>query len=353
MKATRVEIKWRRTLPIFASERFLKAVGDDYGWLGGIGNDGTIRSVLPYTIVKKGPFKVVRFRAQTILLDEGLGVTEEREFLNSAVDYFRSARTDLIIPATVNSVFRTFPEGAAAAPYGTHTVDLTQAEETLWRNIGRITRQNIKTAQKDGVIVRGVTEGLELAHRLIFETFKRSKLPFMGFHAFRQFVGGLGENGKVLVAEHQGVAHSYVVFAFSDVCAYAVYAGNLPRQHQGANKQLYWEAMRLFKGLGVKKFDFMGARIRPEKGSKQEAINLFKERFGAQLEQGYIWKYPLRPLGSLIYSMAVRIFRGGDIVDREKWKLNAPADPPDEQESAGADRQAVQERRSLANRTSA
>ena len=36
MKATPIEINWHPGLPIYASESFLKAVGDEYGWLGWI-----------------------------------------------------------------------------------------------------------------------------------------------------------------------------------------------------------------------------------------------------------------------------------------------------------------------------
>ena len=59
----------------------------------------------------------------------------------------------------------------------------------------------------------------------------------------------------------------------------------------------------------------------PEKGSKQDAINSFKRRLGGKLIQGYMWKYALRPVKSIAYTLAVRFLRGGDIVDRERHKL--------------------------------
>ena len=49
---------------------------------------------------------------------------------------------------------------------------------------------------------------------------------------------------------------------------------------------------------------------------------MFKQRFGGQLEKGYMWKYSINPLKFAIYSMAVRLLRGGDIVDNERHKLN-------------------------------
>ena len=49
----------------------------------------------------------------------------------------------------------------------------------------------------------------------------------------------------------------------------------------------------------------------------------FKERFGPKFVQGYMWKQSLAPLKSAVYSLGVRLLRGGDIVDREHHKLGA------------------------------
>ncbi len=316
-----LQLDWNPRLPIFASGTFLKAVSDNYGWIGGINAKGKLRCVLPYTIIRKGFFQLVRFRVETISLDESLSLQEEKSFLNNCVGYLRSIGGDVVIPATTNTIFRTYPEGADVAPYGSYLVDLQQSEDVLWKNIGRITRQNIGTARRDGVCIGSGLEHLDAAYALIKDTFSRSKLPFMSREALKRFMLGLGERGKLVTAHHNGVMQSCVIYAFSDYCAYAVYAGNTVPQHQGANKLIYWEAFRMFKELGVQRFDFVGARINPAKGSKNEAINLFKQRLGAKLTQGYIWKYPLRPWRSLAYSYGIRFLRGGDIVDRERHKM--------------------------------
>ncbi|MBE3145417.1 MAG: peptidoglycan bridge formation glycyltransferase FemA/FemB family protein, partial [Planctomycetes bacterium] len=224
MRAAPIEIEWHPDLPIFSSEKFLESVSDEYGWLGGTEDQGKLCCILPYTIIRKGIFRMVRFRTETMLLDQ-LDVQDEKSFLNSAVEYFRSKNVDLVIPATTNSIFRTYPDGAEAAPYGSYVIDLTQSEDTLWKNIDRITRQNIKSASRSGILIRdAVREELDRAFFLIRETFKRSKLPFMRLGSFRTFLSGLGEYGKVLVADYEGTAQSYVVFAYSNYCAYAIYA---------------------------------------------------------------------------------------------------------------------------------
>lgn len=323
--ARRVDIRWNEDMPVFAKEEFLRAVGDEYGWLGGFDERSELRCILPYTILRKAGFRLVRFRNQTIPCCRELDIAEERSFLNSAVTYFKGTGADMIIPSSNNAVFRTYPDGAYAAPYGTYVIDLQKEEETLWRGLNRTVRLNIGTAQRGGVLVRDGSELLDEAYDLICATFRRSKISFMSRSRFKTFATGLGEHGRLLVAVHAQVPQSFCLFGFSRHCAYAIYAGNVAEQHQGANKLLYWEAMRTFRSLGVRKFDFYGARIRPQPGSKQEGINLLKERFGAALVEGYLWKYTLRPLSGFVYSGMVRLIKGGDIVDLERHKLQVMA----------------------------
>lgn len=321
MRAAPIAIDWHPGLSIFASEPFLKAVGDEYGWLGGIDDSGKLRCILPYTVIRKAIFRMVRFRVETIPTGEELDVGEEKSFLNSAVEFFRSTGADMIIPATTNTVFRTYPDRAIAAPYGSYVIDLSQPEDILWHNISKTTRQNINTALKAGVTIQNGIGHLDTAYKLVRRTFARSRLPFMSCASFKSYLLGLGENGKIMVADYHGVAESCTVLAFSDYCAYAVYSGNIADQHYDANKLLHWEAIRLFKKLGVRRFDFAGTRIDPKKGSKQEGLMMFKRHFGGQLVRGYMWKYSFNTVKFTIYSMAVRLQRGGDIVDAEHHKL--------------------------------
>lgn len=322
MRVAQIEINWHPDLPIFAKESFLKAVGDEYGWLGGFAESGELRCILPFTIVRKAIFRMVRFRVETVPVGQDFTIVEENSFLNGVMVYFRSIGADMIIPATTNTIFRTYPDGADAAPYGTYVIDLSQPEEALWRNVAKISRQNIGTAIRSGVIIRSGEEYIDASYTLVKETFKRSKLPFMSHAAYKKFVSGLGEYGRILVADYQGTIQSSTLYAFSKPSAYAIYGGNLAETHQGTMKLIQWEAVRLFQQVGVKCFDFVGARIDPEKGSKQEAINSFKRRLGATLKQGYIWKYSLHPLKYRLYGLAARLRTGGDIVDAERHKLN-------------------------------
>jgi lipid II:glycine glycyltransferase (peptidoglycan interpeptide bridge formation enzyme) len=266
-------------------------------------------------------FRMVRFRVETIPTEGDLDVKEEKEFLNSAVEYFRSTGADMIIPATTNTLFRTYPDGAIVAPYGSFIIDLTLPEETLWSNLHSKHRNVVRNAMKKGVEIRIGMEHLDTAHELIRDTLKRSKQGFMGSEDLKRFALGLNDNVKIFVADYQGIVQACAVVPFSGHSAYYLYGGSISDPLTGAANLLQWEAIRTFRSLGVKRYDFVGVRINPEKKSKQEGLMMFKERFGGQLFQGYMWKYPIRPLKYGVYSQAVRYLRGGDIVDQECHKL--------------------------------
>jgi Acetyltransferase (GNAT) domain len=327
MRAVEIPARWHEGLSVFACPKFLSAVGDQHGWLGGLDDNDDLRCILPYTVVRRGPLRMVRFRVETLPQGQDLSLAEEKAFLHSVVDFCRTIGADMVIPATTNTVFRTYPDGADAAPYGSYTVDLTRPEPALWGKIHTTYRQNINTARSAGVVVSDGADALDSVHAMVKNTFKRSDLPFMSLPDLERYVGGLGDNAKVLLATVGGRLESCGVFAVSKFSAYAVYVGTADQPVQGSNKLLYWEAMRQFKQAQVQCLDFVGTRIQPAKGSKHDGLSSFKRRLGATLKQGYMWKYPLSPLKYRIYCAAARLRSGGDIVDAERHKLGLVAQP--------------------------
>jgi hypothetical protein len=258
MKATQIPIDWHSDLSIYASEPFLKTVGDDYGWIGGKDESGKLRCVLPFTIIRKPMFRLARFRVETIPLVGPLNIDEEKAFLNSAVEFLRCKRVDMIIPPSTNTIFRTYPDGAIAAPYGTYLNDLTRSEEVLFSNLNSSHRRKVRLAMKANVQIRTGNEYIDTAYTMVRDTFKRSDLDFMGLESFRKMIVGLGENVKLMVAEHEGKVQGAIVVPFSKHTAYYVYGGS---------------------------------------------------------------KYSFSPLKYFVYRMAMRLRRGGDIVDQERHKI--------------------------------
>jgi hypothetical protein len=325
-----VKVSWHARLPIFASETFLESMSSEYGWLGGFAADGDLRCVLPFLLIRRLGFRLIRFPVQTIPMTADLTIEEEKSFLNRVVEHLRSTPADLIIPATFNTVFRTCPDGAIVAPFGSYVVDLTKSEEELWANVHSKHRNVIRNATKKGMKFLSGMEHLRTAYSLVRESFMRSAKGLMGkarvdlrfnYDTFRKQALAFGDNVRVFVVEHEGVAHSAAVIPFSNHSAYYMHGGSIAHPLTGASNLLQWEAMRHFRELGVQQYDFFGARIDPEPGSKIEGIMKFKERFGGPLLQGYMWKMPFRPFKCSLYSLASRVRSGGDVVDQERHKL--------------------------------
>lgn len=321
MLAKPIPIDWNPDLPIYASEPFLKSVGDEYGWLGGFDAAGRLRCVLPYTIVRKAILRMVRFRVETLPVGGPLEIAEEKAFLNSAMSHFRAAGADMVIPATTNTIFRTYPDGADAAPYGSYIVDLTQPEETLWKNLHSKHRNVIRNATKQGVEINCDFGHFAAACDLVRQTLKRSRMGFEGEASLLSFTQSAGGGVKVFVAVHGGALQGAAILPYSRHSAYYLYGGSAERPVTGAMNLLTWEAMRAFRAEGMRRYDFVGVRLKPAEGSKQEGLKMFKERFGGHLAEGYIWKYPISRAKYIAYNLAARLRKGGDIVDQERNKL--------------------------------
>jgi hypothetical protein len=314
-----VPVDWRPDLPVFASEPFLHAVGDEAGWLGGITADGRLRCILPYTVIHAPLLRIVRVRTETILLGEEVSIEEEQSFLESALEWLRSSGAHLVMPAPANALFRTAPGSARTAPYGSYVIDLGQPEDALWSAVSASHRRKVRQARAAGVEIVPAN-GLDLVHELVRETIARSRLPFMGQEAFTRMMHGLGDNVRILCAVRGGAVQACAVLPFSAFGAYYMYGGSIPDAVPGAMHLLHWEAITSFRRGGVARYDFAGARIDPEPGSKADGIATFKSRFGSTLRRGLIWKAPLRRLPYALYGLAARVRSGGDIVDQERLR---------------------------------
>ena len=335
MKVVRTAIDWNPSLPIFASDRYLRLLSSEYGWLGAVDDAGELACILPFVIVRKAVLRLARFTVETIVLKPGFDGERETEFLNGAVNVLRSLNVDVIVPATFSSLFQSVPDGALAAPYGNVVIDLTQSEEQLWQAVHHKHRNVVRNATKQGVTIRSGIEHLETAYRLTLASFLRSaRGPIqrrrvaarMDYREFCRHVNGLGEYVKVFVAEHQGVPQSAAVMPYSGHSAYYLHGGSVEKPLTGASNLLQWEAMRVFRQLGVQRYNLFGVRVAPDPGSKAEGIRKFKERFGGQFVSGWMWKCALHPTKYLLYEVAARIRNGGDVVDQERRRHHlAPA----------------------------
>jgi hypothetical protein len=318
-------LDWTPDLPIYASASFLRTLSREHGWLAGVNEDGRLRCVLPFARLRKAGLRLIRFATETLPLGGPLGLEEEREFLNRAVEHFRAAGDHVIIPGTFTSLFRQAPDGAIACGYGSYVVDLGQTEEAIWAGLHQKHRNVIRAAEKKGVTVRRIPGVDELIFNLIKGSFVRSAKSWVGalrvrlrmrLSDFQRQAEALGPHSTTFLAEHEGRPQGCAVIHFSRHSAYYMHGGAADHPVTGAMNLVHWEAMRQLRAEGVREYNFVGARLNPEPGSKQEGLARFKERFGGELRRGCMWKFHLRPGRARLYELLGRIRSGGDVVDQ-------------------------------------
>lgn len=291
------------TLPVLARAAYLRCKSEDFGWIV------SDHFVLPFFIDKKLIFSRMVFTYEPIPMAIEDASGDQNVFWNQAVDKVRSMkRIDFIFKAQSNVVLQTYPDGATFVPWGTLEVNIQKTDEQLLEACHGKHRNVIRKAQKDGVTVREESDP-HLIYNVISETMKRQKVPYF---PSLNYLSGLKERlpGQVLflVAEWNSVIQGCAVILFDENKAHYMYGGSIAKPSSGSLNILHYEAMKRLRDLGVKTYDMVGARIKVVPGSKQEGIQNFKSRFGAELRQGYAFRYVFHPVRYFAFNFIAKSY---------------------------------------------
>ena len=307
-------------LPVVGTKAYLKSKSSRYGWF----REGNL--VLPFIVERRALFDRLVFTHQTICLAGSCTPSEEQAFLDQVVVAARELGVDFIYQPLATAVFAEVPKGAVPASFGTYEVDLGLPMEKLWAQVHGKHRNVIKKAQEAGVEISESPDNLQTCHELIDATMKRNQKLSVSLSELERFRENLGEHASFFVARKDGEAQGAAVLIWNPGhTAYYLYGGTTDTPFGGSMNLLHWKAMNEMKARGVRRYDFVGARLSPPPGSKLEGIQRFKQRFGATMRQGYLWKYPLKPLRYAAYCWFARanawrhgaIYQG-DIIDEER-----------------------------------
>lgn len=185
-----------------------------------------------------------------------------------------------------------------------YLLDLTQSEEDILQKMHPKTRYNIKVATKHGVKVeeRVDDEAFEIYLKLHFATTQRqgflSHTP--GYH--RKVWETLKQAGMVrlLIAFYKPPdgkvtqpLNAWMLINFKDTLYYPYGGSAFEYKNVMAPTLTAWEAIKLGKKMGLKKFDLWGA-ANPNLGAKDPyfGFSKLKENLGAQLVE-YLGTYDL------------------------------------------------------------
>jgi len=271
---------------VFSMMEYLRACSSTYGWLV---SDSYI---LPFYIDKIFIFRRLIFTSSPI---ERFGDVSARvsqlDFLNAAIESVRKASVcDFIGKAQSNVVFEAHPDESVFCPWGSYVLDISRDDDALLKQFHSKHRNVINRSIRDGVVVREIDD-VGLVYECIKDTLQRQGLPYFPSHEFlAELKSRLPSNVFYLGAYAEDVLQGVAVIPYGKNVGYYLYGGSVSVPVTGALNLLQYQAMRLLRDKGVKMYDFVGARLKVDEGSKYEGIQRFKERFGATLVEGVAFR---------------------------------------------------------------
>ncbi|MBI2595244.1 peptidoglycan bridge formation glycyltransferase FemA/FemB family protein [Candidatus Daviesbacteria bacterium] len=185
-----------------------------------------------------------------------------------------------------------------------YILDLTPATEELLKKMHQKTRYNIKLAQKKGVVVEERTDdkAFEIYLKLYFETTQRQNYHGHNTNYHQKVWQILKKIGmaRLLIAFYKPPnsktripLSAWMLLNFKDTLYYPYGGSSLKHKEVMANNLVAWEAIRLGKKMGLKKFDMWGA-LPPDAPLNHpwQGFNKFKAGFGGELVE-YLGTYDL------------------------------------------------------------
>jgi len=320
-------------LPVFATQEYAnylrKTSNHSTRWFYGIVNSD-IQFLIPFAVKNKYFFTKGQFLTATIYLNNDINIETEREFLNSIVEIIKQEKLCDWIEQPPNwALFNVVPLNSIYCEFGTYRIDLKNNNENeLFGKINKGTRRRIRNAISDNVIIKIGLEYLEDCIKVFSASSKQGNHTLPNDKEIKRILNYLPDKTYISTAYHNTIPQASTIIFSNKFCSYGIYFGVVANPSSSVGHLLVWQSIKDAKISGVKYFDFVGARINPTPGSKQEGIQSFKRHFGGELYKGFLWKMPINKFKYKFYELFVRTYfflrgkkYGGDIIDQELKKV--------------------------------
>lgn len=273
----------KKAIPVIAWPERLMSMTDykEHGYL----SDKSF--ILPYYEIKKYKLWTI-IKIPCDVIGEGTQA-EKLLFLDNAVSFLIKERNPDFILSVNTAPMCLPPTKSYYCKWGTYVLDLSPSAEDLLKGIHSKHRNVIKKAEKDGLEVDKGERYKNDCINLIHETYLRQGSFGLSSEYYSKF-SNLGNNAEFWVVKQNDEIQGCAIIVWDNDKAYYMHGGSKQVHHTGALNFLHWNIILSMKSRGVRKYDFVGARINPEPGSKLEGIQRFKSRFGGPMEVGYMWR---------------------------------------------------------------
>ncbi len=140
-------------------------------------------------------------------------------------------------------------------------VDIDEDEEEMWSGLRDKTRNMVRRAERNGVVVASGPEHVHTLYRHYRDNMSRLGVTFHVPEFFAEIVGRLGRHAEILVAMHEGrPIASMLLLLGRDFACYPVQNVSFDARSLAPIQRLNWEAMKLCGGRGIRRLDMGESR---------------------------------------------------------------------------------------------
>lgn len=300
-------------IPVFATQNYADYLKElkkhDTYWFAGI-EDDKVTCFIPVAISERLIFKRAYFLTGVIILNPDKSPETEKEFLeNVAEEIKKNKLCDWVQQGPNWALFNSVPADSISVKFGTYKLFLKdKCEEELYKLIKNTERGNINKALKSDIKIKKGTDYLSDCLKIVNSTAQDANLHPLTLKEAKKLIYHFKDKLKIYVSYSDGTPQSAAILLRNEYCTYGLYAGTIPNAFRGANAYLWWEAIKDAKLNNCEYFDFVGARVNPEPGTKLERIQRFKKHFGSEFIQGYLWIMVISGLKYKVYKNLLKFY---------------------------------------------
>ncbi len=234
----------------------------------------------------------------------------------------RSRSCDRLVQPQPYGILAARPPLSKYCEFGTYIVDLeNQTEEQIFRKFHPKYQKAVNHSIKHNAVVKIGKETLNDFYTVYKSTMIRADVHTDKLEYFTTIYKYLGDDrvcSAVVYDNDEPVSGIFIIY--TPYSAFLTHAGTQGESKlYGAAKLLNFEMMKYLKNKGVKKYDFVGVRLK-NNNPTLEGVFRFKKGFGGDLKQGYLWKLDLLPMKAKAYDAISKVWTGGhrvtDIIDQ-------------------------------------
>jgi hypothetical protein len=285
--------------------------------------DEESRAYLPLLFIDRVLFKQAQILYAPHRDAEELNKNEQLAYFNRLIVFLsQSGQCERLAQPHPFGILAAYPQGSKQCDFGTYIVDLENQDETqIFEKFHPKYQKAIVHSQKNGAAVKIGRESLSDFYKLYEATMKKAGMHRDSNEYFVSLYNYLGDNRVIsAVVYDQGNPVSGIFVIYTKYSAFLTHAGTFgDSKLYGAAKLLNYEVMKYLKNRGVKKYDFVGVRIR-NNNPELEGIFRFKKGFGGNLKTGYLWKTDILPFKAKAYDLLIQLKPGktkmADIIDQ-------------------------------------